>query len=267
MVDTTDFPPYTCDTATCNPPFVNLGKDTSFYRIHYYLANRKNIKPYVKEDIQDGTIPSSSFYKTTQEEYGEVDAKIITLHQERAKAIFKLYKKKECERKRRYKRKRKSPENEFKFFLNRCGICHRLRPAVNLFWGELMCERCYFTPSRILFVMNRKFLDVEKLWEEGERVEEEAEEEEEEEIMVVEEEEEEEEEEEVCPPEEKVPTPPDFYYQPSLQLLSEAAVLVEKEGCEETDDLDRQLDELFGGDELGEMDCELLRTEDIDFDL
>ncbi len=141
-----------------NPPFIKLKKYSGFYRVHHYLGTPKHIRPYVEEGIKQVGIE----YKSTLREFGEVDAEIIEKHKERAQEIFALFKKKECERKRRYRRKGKTTREEPKFLLNRCGICTKLRPSLNIFWGELLCERCYFTPSRIRFVMERKFLDVEK---------------------------------------------------------------------------------------------------------
>lgn len=159
------FPPFASNPEhpQGNPAFIKLKKYSGFYRVHYYLGNPKHIRPYVDEGIKlDGVE-----YQSTLREFGEVDAEIIEKHKERAQEIFALFKKKECERKRRYRKKGKTTKEEPKFLLNRCGICNKLRPALNIFWGELMCEKCYFTPSRIRFVMERRFLEVEKFPGEG----------------------------------------------------------------------------------------------------
>jgi len=155
------FPPFFANPnhPNGNLPFIPLKKYSGFHRVHYYLGESKHIKPFVDE----GTKLDGLKFKTTTQAFGEVDASIIEHHKDRAKEIFALFKKKECERKRRYHKRGKTPKSELKFLLNRCGICNLLRPALNIFWGELLCERCYFTPSRIRFVMERKFLDIPKL--------------------------------------------------------------------------------------------------------
>jgi len=155
------FPPFFANPnhPNGNLPFIPLKKYSGFHRVHYYLGESKHIKPFVDE----GTKLEGLKFKTTTQAFGEVDASIIEHHKDRAKEIFALFKKKECERKRRYLKRGKTPKSELKFLLNRCGICNLLRPALNIFWGELLCERCYFTPSRIRFVMERKFLDIPKL--------------------------------------------------------------------------------------------------------
>ncbi len=150
-----NFPPFICkQNQDCTPSFVKVGKNPSFYFFHYYLAHEKMCK---KMYIQENKEHPGIFQNPEQDEL----AFMVQKHKERARNIFKLYKKKECERKRRYKKKEKSCiKTTTNFFLNRCGICRRLRVGVNIFWGEILCDLCYFTPERILFIMNRRYIDI-----------------------------------------------------------------------------------------------------------
>jgi hypothetical protein len=135
------------------------------------LAKEKVGKTIQKDDFPYfNSLDESSFEQISSSDvstYGEHFVQRIEEHKKRAQAIFKLYKKKECERRRRYKRKEKEnkskPKHATNLLLNRCGICGRLRMGVNLFWGVVLCDLCYFTPSRILFVMNRRYVDVEAI--------------------------------------------------------------------------------------------------------
>lgn len=167
------FPPYVCDTVTSQPTFVGPNKSMeNFFRVQMHLAGDPVIRSIVRSDDEISLEPHP-YHITTETEFGEEDAKRIQNHINQAQTLFRLYKKKECERKRRYKNKGLSPHDTKEFYLNRCGICNRLRPAVNIFWGTVMCEKCYFTPSRIEFVMNRIFLDVEPMEPRNEKEEEE----------------------------------------------------------------------------------------------
>lgn len=162
------FPPYECDSETGNPCFVGLSHHThcDFFRVQSYLANLKQISCLKRElywaSVSDHKPCSlKTAFHTDSNTYGEVDTEIIEQHKARAQIIFKLFKKKECERKRRARKSGRDCTCEI--FLNRCGVCDRLRPAVNLFWGELLCDKCYFSPSRIRFIMERRFGDLPSL--------------------------------------------------------------------------------------------------------
>jgi len=157
------FPPYVCDANTMQPTFVGPNKSMeNFFRVQMHLAGDPVIRSIVRSD-EESSLQPHPYHITTETEFGEEDAKRIQGHVNQAQTLFRLYKKKECERKRRYKNKGLTPSDTKEFYLNRCGICDRLRPAVNIFWGTVMCEKCYFTPSRIQFVMNRIFLEVEPM--------------------------------------------------------------------------------------------------------
>lgn len=88
---------------------------------------------------------------------------------------FEAYKKRECERRRRYNSQPSAvKKKEWQKFdvlrnYNRCEVCGKFFARVNLFWGFSLCTTCYFNPAVIEFIMWQKFdLDKQK---EVERVE------------------------------------------------------------------------------------------------
>lgn len=106
----------------------------------------------------------------------KLPSKVILLR-ERCKRRFKWYKKRECERRRRYRLVRKSYEEKRKAFLSkkdevtvedldvmktyalaileRCEFCGGFFLFVNLFWGATLCDRCYFNPANICSIMQK----------------------------------------------------------------------------------------------------------------
>jgi hypothetical protein len=172
-----DFPPFTSvydekDNENCNPGFIDPGVE--FYRFHSHLATKKSLRSIARSDIKSNQTrePHPMLYhfgvKSNPATYGVSlqETEIIHHYKEKSRQLFGLYKKKECERKRRYRKKKKTPITEPKFALNRCSLCEKLRPAVNIFWGNVLCDRCYFTPSRIHFIMTRIFQNVPRFEEE-----------------------------------------------------------------------------------------------------
>lgn len=82
-----------------------------------------------------------------------------------AKHSWVLYKKRECERRKRIrKRLEKEKEKEVKgepanvllSMVDMCESCQRLYVSVNLFWGMTLCDSCYFNPDMITHIMKEK---------------------------------------------------------------------------------------------------------------
>jgi len=75
-----------------------------------------------------------------------------------AKRDWILYKKRECERRKRIREKIKrektneqygKPANILLAMVDSCESCRRLYVTVNLFWGITLCDSCYFNPEII----------------------------------------------------------------------------------------------------------------------
>ena len=75
-----------------------------------------------------------------------------------AKRDWILYKKRECERRKRIREKIKrektneqhgKPANVLLAMVDSCESCRRLYVTVNLFWGVTLCDSCYFNPEVI----------------------------------------------------------------------------------------------------------------------
>lgn len=89
-----------------------------------------------------------------------------------SKHSWLLYKKRECERRKRIRKKlederkkerdKKEPANILLSMVDMCEICKRLYVTVNLFWGVTICDICYFSPSVINDIMKSKYMIAEK---------------------------------------------------------------------------------------------------------
>lgn len=88
-----------------------------------------------------------------------------------AKHSWVLYKKRECERRKRLRQKlerekakdeRGDPANTLLAMVDQCEICKHFFVTVNLFWGTTMCDACYFDPEVIKHVMSAKSSMAEK---------------------------------------------------------------------------------------------------------
>lgn len=82
-----------------------------------------------------------------------------------AKHNWVLYKKRECERRKRIRRKIEKekknerngkPSNILMAMVDSCEVCKRLYVTVNLFWGVTLCDSCYFTPGVINDIMKTR---------------------------------------------------------------------------------------------------------------
>jgi len=82
-----------------------------------------------------------------------------------AKHNWVLYKKRECERRKRIRRKLErekekersgKPANILMAMVDSCEVCKRLYVTVNLFWGVTLCDSCYFTPGVINDIMKSR---------------------------------------------------------------------------------------------------------------
>jgi len=79
-----------------------------------------------------------------------------------AKHNWVLYKKRECERRKRIRKKierektnekQGRPANVLMAMVDMCETCKRLYVTVNLFWGVTLCDSCYFNPAVINEIM------------------------------------------------------------------------------------------------------------------
>lgn len=80
----------------------------------------------------------------------------------RARNIFFQYKKREHERRHRYRAvgtKSFQLQKQFED-MHRCEICQGIFETVDLFWGITLCRKCYFTPEYINFIMANRFGDL-----------------------------------------------------------------------------------------------------------
>lgn len=82
-----------------------------------------------------------------------------------AKESWVLYKKRECERRKRIRRKiaeekekedDKKPSNLLLALVDRCEFCKRFYITVNLFWGITLCDVCYFNEAIIHEIMKKQ---------------------------------------------------------------------------------------------------------------
>jgi len=82
-----------------------------------------------------------------------------------AKHNWVLYKKRECERRKRIRRKLEKekdnerngkPANVLMAMVDSCEACKRLYVTVNLFWGVTLCDSCYFNPGVINDIMKTR---------------------------------------------------------------------------------------------------------------
>lgn len=82
-----------------------------------------------------------------------------------AKRDWILYKKRECERRKRIRekieREKKNerygkPANVLLAMVDSCEACRRLYVTVNLFWGVTLCDSCYFNPDIINELMTSR---------------------------------------------------------------------------------------------------------------
>lgn len=88
----------------------------------------------------------------------------IYLLKQSAKKTWVLYKKRECERRKRLRKKMelekeiessKGPANLLLSLVDTCEICRKLYVTVNLFWGVTVCDLCYFNPEVITDIMKK----------------------------------------------------------------------------------------------------------------
>ena len=88
-----------------------------------------------------------------------------------AKHSWILYKKRECERRKRIRQrlerekakdKQGNPANLLLAMVDSCEACKRLYVTVNLFWGTTLCDACYFNPDIIKNIMSDKGGQAEK---------------------------------------------------------------------------------------------------------
>jgi len=82
-----------------------------------------------------------------------------------SKQSWMLYKKRECERRKRLRQKiekeRKveesgGPANLLLSMVDACEVCRKLYITVNLFWGVTLCDVCYFNEDVINEIMKTK---------------------------------------------------------------------------------------------------------------
>lgn len=82
-----------------------------------------------------------------------------------AKQSWMLYKKRECERRKRLRQKLEKermiekqggPANILLSMVDSCEICKKLYISVNLFWGITLCDICYFNPEVIQDIMSQR---------------------------------------------------------------------------------------------------------------
>jgi hypothetical protein len=79
------------------------------------------------------------------------------------KRRFNAYKKRECERRRRYER---SNRNEHKnYLLHRCEACRKFFQTVQFLYGYSVCFQCPLTFKHIRKFLKRKDMDVTDLTE------------------------------------------------------------------------------------------------------
>ena len=82
-----------------------------------------------------------------------------------AKQSWMLYKKRECERRKRLRVKlekereieaKGGPANILLSMVDTCEVCKKLYVTVNLFWGITICDICYFNEDVIKDIMNQR---------------------------------------------------------------------------------------------------------------
>lgn len=89
-----------------------------------------------------------------------------------AKQSWMLYKKRECERRKRLRRKIEReknledigcPSNILLSLVDTCEICKKMYLTVNLFWGVTLCDICYFNEEVIHEVIKQKTEELRRI--------------------------------------------------------------------------------------------------------
>lgn len=134
---------------------VNLRQNTGT-RSPYFKSQWTNIHDGVQEHFSSHVLINRSSV--------QLPRNIYALKQI-AKQGWMLYKKRECERR---KRLREKMENERKIdrnggaanillsMVDTCEMCRKLFITVNLFWGVTLCDICYFNESVIEDIMKKR---------------------------------------------------------------------------------------------------------------
>lgn len=123
------------------------------------------------------------YYDVVQEHYSShvmvnqstylLPKNICALKQE-AKQSWMLYKKRECERRKRLrlkivqereKEQNGNPSNLLLTMVDACEVCKKLYVTVNLFWGITLCDICYFNEEVIHSIMKINVDKVKKVKE------------------------------------------------------------------------------------------------------
>lgn len=167
----------------------DLEKDDVVVIARRYESYRKRIRQVenklLNDKISSSSSSSSSLYRTQTQWTRSLDAvqehfsshvvvdgtshklpPLIYALKLDAKHSWLLYKKRECERRKRIRKKleeekkkerdRKEPANILLSMVDMCEICKRLYVTVNLFWGVTICDSCYFNPCVINDIMKAK---------------------------------------------------------------------------------------------------------------
>lgn len=145
--------------------WVNMDPTTAHFHSHVEY-NRK----------EDGSEFSQTEHQHPLIQALRLPSRVILLR-EGAKQRFKWYKKRECERRRRYRMAREVYDIQRKRFqekkhsitledldmmkqytmsiLERCEFCGGFFLSINLFWGTTICDSCYFNPANIQSIMQK----------------------------------------------------------------------------------------------------------------
>lgn len=86
-----------------------------------------------------------------------------------AKTSYVLYKKRECERRKRIRKRLEKekantennlPSNLLLCMTDQCEFCKKLFVTVNLFWGHTLCDLCYFNEDIIKQIMHQRYMSL-----------------------------------------------------------------------------------------------------------
>jgi len=82
---------------------------------------------------------------------------------EEARNVYCKYKKREAERRRRYKVKEAGGEfvSQILYEVHECERCMLLKENVNLFWGVTLCDKCYYTPKVLYDIIQNRLEKVQ----------------------------------------------------------------------------------------------------------
>lgn len=136
--------------------YVSLLKPSCRRGVSHSRTQWTRIHDGVQEHFSSHVLINNSAYKLPSNIYAMKQI---------SKQSWMLYKKRECERRKRLRVKlerereieaKGGPANILLSMVDACEICKKLYVTVNLFWGLTLCDTCYFNEDIIKDIMKQR---------------------------------------------------------------------------------------------------------------